>query len=182
MRGEDEYQEASKKAKAETPPRAWGRHALPCSVQRNGETPPRAWGRLNRGELTKNPTGNTPTCVGKTGGKKRVSVQNQKHPHVRGEDLPIEREKIITEETPPRAWGRRHAAPRNAKQQGNTPTCVGKTLGDNNEQLGVQKHPHVRGEDANDGKVTLMQVKHPHVRGEDTERLFTFFIEPSKQY
>ena len=30
------------------------------------ETPPRAWGRLNRGELTKNPTGNTPTCVGKT--------------------------------------------------------------------------------------------------------------------
>ena len=27
-----------------------------------------------------------------------------------------------------------------------------------------------------------LDEKHPHVRGEDTERLFTFFIEPSKQY
>ena len=27
-----------------------------------------------------------------------------------------------------------------------------------------------------------IREKHPHVRGEDTERLFTFFIEPSKQY
>ena len=44
----------------------------------------------------------------------------------------------------------------------NTPTCVGKTyrMGWVHEEI----------------------WKHPHVRGEDTERLFTFFIEPSKQY
>ena len=44
----------------------------------------------------------------------------------------------------------------------NTPTCVGKT------DIRFQRATY--------------RKKHPHVRGEDTERLFTFFIEPSKQY
>lgn len=45
-----------------------------------------------------------------------------------------------------------------------------------------KKHPHVRGEDPYLWGLAFEWLKHPHVRGEDTERLLTFFIEPSKQY
>ena len=147
----------------ETPPRAWGRHALIQSVV---------------------PTcGNTPTCVGKTESPITYLPALWKHPHVRGEDPPTLRLAASLPETPPRAWGRL----RPSMTSGFTPW----------------KHPHVRGEDGScavsltDSRETpprawgrllserireLGGMKHPHVRGEDTERLLTFFIEPSKQY
>lgn len=87
---------------------------------------------------------------------------DKKHPHVRGED-PRQYTIIGRDlETPPRAWGRRPPTTLCKEQDRNTPTCVGKTGCDTSN--------------------LMQKEKHPHVRGEDTERLFTFFIEPSKQY
>ena len=86
----------------------------------------------------------------------------RKHPHVRGEDFASSPNEVQQEETPPRAWGRQELQRAELELAGNTPTCVGKTAG---------------GE-----RAAGSRWKHPHVRGEDTERLLTFFIEPSKQY
>ena len=85
-RGEDVSALPAASSQEETPPRAWGRHAL---VVRLGSS-----------------VRNTPTGVGKTrvctcGGSLR-----QKHPHGRGEDQPIRKDKDYGIETPPRAWGR----------------------------------------------------------------------------
>ena len=70
------------------------------------ETPPRAWGRRCRPRATAPPSGNTPTCVGKTYGSQRALLAPWKHPHVRGEDSLESTVAIIGKETPPRAWGR----------------------------------------------------------------------------
>ena len=85
-----------------------------------------------------------------------------KHPHVRGEDGSDAEGLPSYEETPPRAWGRLRRSTNPKENTRNTPTCVGKTA-----VLALD---------------VLVGQKHPHVRGEDTERLLTFFIEPSKQY
>ena len=50
------------------------------------ETPPRAWGRLSRTNKITYSSGNTPTCVGKTGMAFHLTWSSRKHPHVRGED------------------------------------------------------------------------------------------------
>ena len=62
------------------------------AAMRKVETPPRAWGRLTHGSRLCHADGNTPTCVGKTVPFRDITVVHQKHPHVRGEDLPIEAE------------------------------------------------------------------------------------------
>ena len=54
----------------------------PCEA----ETPPRAWGRLKHKRFIMNAARNTPTCVGKTHAKVVVHTEDEKHPHVRGED------------------------------------------------------------------------------------------------
>ena len=82
------------------------RPALPSAMP-GQETPPRAWGRHDRLVKCVLSPRNTPTCVGKTGLREAVRVEET--------------------ETPPRAWGRQSlAAPRHANSR-NTPTCVGKT-------------------------------------------------------
>ena len=50
------------------------------------ETPPRAWGRPSQLTYPPPEVGNTPTCVGKTPYHPSPDLQQQKHPHVRGED------------------------------------------------------------------------------------------------
>ena len=52
------------------------------------ETPPRAWGRLKVCMAAEPWSGNTPTCVGKTLQVAEAFGKEQKHPHVRGEDIP----------------------------------------------------------------------------------------------
>ena len=112
------------------------------------ETPPRAWGRLPADEAQPPVLGNTPTCVGKTKTLSTNTTRQQKHPHVRGEDsIPIPAHKAV-KETPPRAWGRPRTCRRRLLECGNTPTCVGKTFFDVHGTDFIQKHPHVRGEDA----------------------------------
>ena len=53
------------------------------------ETPPHAWGRLEPSSHESWLDGNTPTCVGKTKCGLTLIARNEKHPHMRGEDLGI---------------------------------------------------------------------------------------------
>ncbi len=112
------------------------------------ETPPRAWGRRCRDGQQPERRRNTPTCVGKTCAGWTASSESQKHPHVRGEDAVGCCGQAQGVETPPRAWGRRHEQHRAVHRRGNTPTCVGKTRYQHHGLCRLQKHPHVRGEDA----------------------------------
>ena len=244
VRGEDAYPHNKVSSYLETPPRAWGRPAVLNHAHLEGGNTPTCVGKTVRhadislrvekhphvrGEdcIRLVPRGgrdrNTPTCVGKTVMGYPMSVAERKHPHVRGEDKPPVSSGKPGAETPPRAWGRQTRSAGRSSPPGNTPTCVGKTLAQCIAEHGVQKHPHVRGEDGRQRMAALCTEetpprawgrlvwdlsflflqrntptcvgktsacwdgrrtgwKHPHVRGEDTERLFTFFIEPSKQY
>ena len=127
MRGEDLNCEKFSKYTLETPPRAWGRHSPIFKI----------WEIL----------GNTPTCVGKTVLHFRGFFIIQKHPHVRGEDSEAGAGGKDDQETPPRAWGRPQTRQDCPISQGNTPTCVGKTVTDTTREATGRKHPHVRGED-----------------------------------
>ncbi len=111
------------------------------------ETPPRAWGRLNELLCALRVWGNTPTCVGKTDFGQTCAAAGEKHPHVRGEDCKTLLRKNRFLETPPRAWGRHDTLADTPDEERNTPTCVGKTRHSYFRETGLQKHPHVRGED-----------------------------------
>ena len=60
---------------------------------------------------------------------------------------------VITRETPPRAWGRLSRRIPARLADGNTPTGVGKTISICTEYWRRQKHPHGRGEDAEELKI-----------------------------
>ena len=111
------------------------------------ETPPHAWGRPVRHVEYAGQPGNTPTCVGKTTACWGALRTRRKHPHMRGEDYAAQVERIVSVETPPHAWGRLPGTGRREAEQGNTPTCVGKTQCSEGDGRHVGKHPHMRGED-----------------------------------
>ena len=157
-------------------------------VARFPETPPHAWGRLCVVLSRIKNYGNTPTCVGKTNGFLAPADALQKHPHMRGEDGLQRSTGFAQRETPPHAWGRLNVTRPSAERARNTPTCVGKTIPKLSLCRKVEKHPHMRGEDAvrykNSGgsarntptcvgktsRARLWrcpQRKHPHMRGED---------------
>ena len=73
--------------------------------------------------------------------------ENQKHPHVRGEDTIRAASLYLRRETPPRAWGRLYTLLLQSFLRRNTPTCVGKTRPFVRIHSSGEKHPHVRGED-----------------------------------
>ncbi len=122
-------------------------YAFSLLVPADEETPPRAWGRLVLSMVWVAFERNTPTCVGKTHLQRLRLRPCEKHPHVRGEDTARATWRKATMETPPRAWGRLEIQPSENGLTRNTPTCVGKTIGDNNSEIVPEKHPHVRGED-----------------------------------
>ena len=90
---------------------------------------------------------NTPTHVGKTIPITGGNPQRWKHPHARGEDKTWIPPDLDEAETPPRTWGRHHAANRPTQWYGNTPTHVGKTASTAQAGTIIGKHPHARGED-----------------------------------
>jgi hypothetical protein len=51
----------------------------------------------------------TPTCVGTTRFRAKLSPETPVHPHVRGDDARLVAEAISESGSPPRAWGRRGA-------------------------------------------------------------------------
>ena len=93
------------------------------------------------------PGGNTPTSVGKTPLPISTGLIPWKHPHERGEDLPIYSSLPGLLETPPRAWGRPPLYGLDVEGIGNTPTSVGKTPSGLASSRTNKKHPHERGED-----------------------------------
>ena len=111
------------------------------------ETPPRAWGRPFPAWLSKTVHRNTPTGVGKTGGRDSSQAGHRKHPHGRGEDPAFVECPDTALETPPRAWGRRLGILDTPLYLRNTPTGVGKTSSLSLRHFRPQKHPHGRGED-----------------------------------
>ncbi len=111
------------------------------------ETPPRVWGRHDRAREIGLLPRNTPTCVGKTSSQKPHAPPHRKHPHVCGEDSKVDIEQVYGYETPPRVWGRRAVEVQFLNRDGNTPTCVGKTLEVQLDAAPRGKHPHVCGED-----------------------------------
>ena len=66
---------------------------------------------------------------------------------MRGEDFTIDYIKKMNMETPPHAWRRPALSFCFAISSGNTSTCVEKTLVLIKNNLTVQKHLHMRGED-----------------------------------
>ena len=114
---------------------------IPC------ETPPRAWGRQMAGQRRGGRHGNTPTSVGKTPLRRPPQRRRRKHPHERGEDRGMAPGRERGRETPPRAWGRPARPCPTARNCGNTPTSVGKTMSMNWPGAMRRKHPHERGED-----------------------------------
>ena len=92
------------------------------------ETPPRTWGRQYPEIWDAGTIRNTPTDVGKTAGTNGIWIDDEKHPHGRGEDDTLAEQTQVDQETPPRTWGRRHLSNRFKGCDGNTPTDVGKTL------------------------------------------------------
>ena len=127
-RGEDAYLNGNEGVELETPPRAWGR---PFPAFRHGCA-----------------CRNTPTSVGKTTTAASGRISARKHPHERGEDPVDPVGRLSGRETPPRAWGRRHALLAGPVKAGNTPTSVGKTPLVAFPAISSRKHPHERGEDA----------------------------------
>ncbi len=79
---------------------------IPAFLLLRIETPPPAWGRRLMGRPWYMASGNTPTCVGKTANRNRLSFFCKKHPHLRGEDFSNCKLQSNGKETPPPAWGR----------------------------------------------------------------------------
>ena len=119
------------------------------------ETPPRAWGRQNNLLQARKQKRNTPTGVGKTEDTENTPGLVKKHPHGRGEDGGSIWSKMGSQETPPRAWGRRRSPVLHRADRGNTPTGVGKTATPLTVEGHEQKHPHGRGEDIFPGLVII---------------------------
>ena len=128
VRGEDSWSRCAGVSVRETPPRAWGR---PTIIMHGADK----WR-------------NTPTFVGKTRGLGDFGASPKKHPHVRGEDFVSRYRLRCPAETPPRSWGRPSSTSGLGLPARNTPTCVGKTRLTPCARRALQKHPHVRGEDA----------------------------------
>ena len=87
--------------------------------------------------------------MGKTEHKNPFEGSGKKHPHMRGEDFLCQEDAESYLETPPHAWGRQRPLFEIQHDNGNTPTCVGKTYQAHTIATLFWKHPHMRGEDFN---------------------------------
>ncbi len=125
------------------------------------ETPPRAWGRLEEQARALSDRRNTPTGVGKTSVSLLARILTMKHPHGRGEDARHDRQRMGIEETPPRAWGRLQTGGSGAACRRNTPTGVGKTVMRPGNRNGRWKHPHGRGEDGSPSLAITLRIETP---------------------
>ena len=102
-----------------------------------------------------------PTGVGKTHPPLSRCKAGRKHPHGRGEDTPKSVSKRYLMETPPRAWGRRGSSLEPAVRVRNTPTGVGKTQSMADTDGLSEKHPHGRGEDDGEWRMTRLREETP---------------------
>ena len=80
---------------------------------------------------------------------------------MRGEDSSDPDKATYYSETPPRAWGRQTLLASEHELNRNTPTCVGKTAASESRMVLERKHPHVRGEDLHQGRLSVRKVETP---------------------
>ena len=112
-------------------------------------TPPRVWGRAVRLGLTERNCRDTPTCVGKSGSVAGGLTGMGGHPHVCGEERNTSIRDIAKIGTPPRVWGRVRLVYPGDAPDGDTPTCVGKSVQRFIDCTLTRGHPHVCGEESN---------------------------------
>ena len=85
--------------------------------------------------------------MGKSASMILPRVFREKHPHGRGEETASDVVTALSEETPPRAWGRVVQNLNQNRRPGNTPTGVGKSRAGLFGKPNTWKHPHGRGEE-----------------------------------
>ena len=90
-------------------------------------TPPRVWGRVFLCLWNRKPSGDTPTCVGKSDLLYVIHDTYQGHPHVCGEENAVNGLFLAYIGTPPRVWGRDFPIFDFKPFIRDTPTCVGKS-------------------------------------------------------
>jgi len=109
-------------------------------------SPPRAWGKGGGPIPCGCSTRFTPTGVGKSLVRARLSYREPVHPHGRGEKASGVSPPTTVDGSPPRAWGKgRHATYRVVKVRF-TPTGVGKSTWMPSASALMMVHPHGRGE------------------------------------
>ena len=172
MRGEDWPSVAPPEKTLETPPLARGRHHRSAGVRLQDGNTPACAGKTRDAEFSADPvqkhprlrgedrasavpygtiSGNTPACAGKTDVIGLRLNGLEKHPRLRGEDLRRGIRKHRAFETPPLARGRPlHVASAIGRSR-NTPACAGKTRKVAGVNRRREKHPRLRGEDADIG-------------------------------
>ena len=109
-------------------------------------SPPRVWGKLDQFRKLVGFPRFTPTCVGKTSGSYPLLQVQVVHPHVCGENVNLENERLSFDGSPPRVWGKLELGNNYMEGHRFTPTCVGKTTLPISLGQHVAVHPHVCGE------------------------------------
>ena len=107
---------------------------------------PRAWGILAGIALDIAEERFIPTCVGNTGSVFTESAYSTVHPHVRGEYIGQEEQRVFAGGSSPRAWGILFQQFEEFNRTRFIPTCVGNTTSNGSSQSINPVHPHVRGE------------------------------------
>ena len=124
-----------------SPPRAWGRHAVP----------------LRTSSISRF----TPTCVGSIADGHAARILPSVHPRVRGEHVRSSMRLSLPSGSSPHAWGTSHQARRASRHDRFTPTCVGNIHPPPSSGCSRPVHPHVRGEDCKVDLTDLPDVGSP---------------------
>ena len=152
---------------------------------------PRAWGAEHDHPDHTGPRRTIPTCVGSSKAGSGASQTKADHPHVRGEQTPLDGFIQAHRGPSPRAWGAVGGAIAGQRALRTIPTCVGSRSSVSVLAVPCWDHPHVRGEQRSSTSGTMpiggpsprawgaghtvgcrppRSTDHPHVRGEQMER------------
>ena len=115
-------------------------------------SPPRRWGSHHEGSDAATGDRFTPTQVGKSECPNSLVCWKSVHPHAGGEDFAKGNSWRGDCGSPPRTWGRLDDLVGHGDRRRFTPTHVGKTGAERQEDHGQPVHPHARGEDAADNR------------------------------
>ena len=117
-------------------------------------SPPRAWGQSDRGGAVGVGERFTPTGVGTIRNQRWCSTPETVHPHGRGDNLTLNCEKDFDIGSPPRAWGQLCSSSSRHNSSRFTPTGVGTIARCHAAQPVTAVHPHGRGDNGVDTRVS----------------------------
>ena len=213
VRGDDVLVPGVDTADCGSPPRARGRRRSPARVWSEAGLTPACAGTTaaappSHGQVRAHPRVRgdddelatraladdwpTPACAGTTRSFRFLSAGAGAHPRVRGDDPSAAPRPVVVLGSPPRARGRRIAAPDPVRPAGLTPACAGTTRPPPCPPTPPWAHPRVRGDDSrrwmrpvcgggspprargrrvDRGQEGSGQLAHPRVRGDDKRAL-----------